>query len=327
MKKIINKTENIVKEMIQGIVKANKKVKQYQDFNVIYNKDFDKSKVALISGGGSGHEPSHMGFVGKGMLSGAIAGEVFTSPTPDQVEAAINALDSQKGTLLIIKNYTGDKLNFEIAQQLAQANGKNVETVLVDDDVAVENSTWTIGRRGIAGTVFVHKIAGALADKGASLLEVKNIAEKVIKNVHSFGISLNSIYIPTTGKKSFTLGEKEIEFGLGIHGEPGVKREEIKPSKEIVKEMLDLILKDYDYNNSEVALMVNGLGGTPEMELFIATNDIHNYLESKNIKIYSSHVGNFMTSLEMQGMSISLLKLDNELKELLDFPTEVRNWK
>ncbi|UWV79768.1 dihydroxyacetone kinase subunit DhaK [Mycoplasmopsis felis] len=215
MKKIINKTENIVKEMIQGIVKANKKVKQYQDFNVIYNKDFDKSKVALISGGGSGHEPSHMGFVGKGMLSGAIAWSFYiTNSRPSRSSNKCSRFT--KRYLLIIKNYTGDKLNFEIAQQLAQANGKNVETVLVDDDVAVENSTWTIGRRGIAGTVFVHKIAGALADKGASLSEVKNIAKKVIKNVRSFGISLNSIYIPTTGKKSFTLGEKEIEFGLGI---------------------------------------------------------------------------------------------------------------
>ncbi|MGZ9428898.1 dihydroxyacetone kinase subunit DhaK [Mycoplasma sp. 1012] len=327
MKKILNKKEDIVLEMINGIVKTNKKVKKVENFNVIYNTEFNKNNVALISGGGSGHEPAHMGFVGNGMLSAAVAGEVFTSPTPDQVEAAINALDSKNGTLLIIKNYTGDKLNFEIAQQLAQANGKNVETVLVDDDVAVENSTWTIGRRGIAGTVFVHKIAGALAQKGSSLQEVKRVAQKVIQNVRSFGISLNSIFIPTTGKESFSLAADEIEFGLGIHGEPGIKREKIKSSKEIVKEMLDLILKDYDYKNSEVALMVNGLGGTPEMELFIATNDIYDYLATKNVSIYSSHVGNFMTSLEMQGFSISLLKLDDELKSLLDEPTEVKSWK
>ncbi|WP_027121041.1 dihydroxyacetone kinase subunit DhaK [Mycoplasma leonicaptivi] len=327
MKKLINSKDNIVEEMIQGIIKSHKNLKRYQDFNVVYDTNFDKSKVALVSGGGSGHEPAHIGYVGKGMLSAGVAGEVFTSPTPDQVQAAIEALDSQKGTLLIIKNYTGDKLNFEIAQQLAQANGKNVETVLVDDDVAVENSTWTIGRRGIAGTIFVHKIAGAYADSGADLLEVKRIAEKVVKNVRSFGISLNSIYIPTTGKQSFVLDEKEIEFGLGIHGEPGIKRENIKSAKEIVQEMLDLILRDYDYSNSEVALMINGLGGTPEMELYIASNDAHNYLESKNIKIHSTHVGNFMTSLEMQGISISLLKLDDELKKWLDQPTEVKNWK
>nr|WP_322959017.1 dihydroxyacetone kinase subunit DhaK [Mycoplasmopsis canis]WQQ12415.1 dihydroxyacetone kinase subunit DhaK [Mycoplasmopsis canis] len=327
MKKFINKKENIVEEMLQGLVKTNANLKRVEGFNVLVNKHFDQNKVALISGGGSGHEPAHMGFIGNGMLSGAVAGEVFTSPTPDQVEAAINALDSKAGTLLIIKNYTGDKLNFEIAQQLAQANGKEVETVLVNDDVAVENSTWTIGRRGIAGTVYVHKIAGALAHKGATLQEVKRVAQKVIDNVRSFGVSLNSIYIPTTGKKSFELDEKEIEFGLGIHGEPGIKRETIKSSKEIVQEMIDLILKDYDYNNSEVALMINGLGGTPEMELYIVANDAHNYLASKNIKVYQSNVGNFMTSLEMQGVSISLLKLDNELKELLDEKTEVKSWK
>ncbi|TDV24389.1 dihydroxyacetone kinase DhaK subunit [Mycoplasmopsis mustelae] len=327
MKKILNRTEDIVSEMISGIIKTNKNLLKVPEFNVVYNKNFNKKKVALISGGGSGHEPVHIGYIGKGMLAAAIAGEIFTSPTPDQVEAAINSVDSQKGTLLIIKNYTGDRLNFEIAQQLAQANGKQVETVLVDDDVAVENSTYSIGRRGIAGTVFVHKIAGAKAETGAELSEVKRVAEKVIANVRSFGISLNSVYIPSTGKQSFTLANNEIEFGLGIHGEPGIKREKIKSSKEIVKEMVDLILEDLDYTNSEVALMVNGLGGTPEMELFIAANDIHNYLQTKNITIYSSHVGNFMTSLEMQGFSISLLKLDTELKELLDQPTEVKNWK
>ncbi|WP_322961836.1 dihydroxyacetone kinase subunit DhaK [Mycoplasmopsis cynos] len=327
MKKLLNKTENIVEEMIQGIVKTNPNVERVPGYNVVINKHFDRSKVALISGGGSGHEPAHMGYVGNGMLSGAVAGEVFTSPTPDQVEAAINALDSKAGTLLIIKNYTGDKLNFEIAQQLAQAEGKEVETVLVNDDVAVENSTWTIGRRGIAGTVYVHKIAGALAQKGGSLSEVKAVAQKVIDNVRSFGISLNSIYIPTTGKKSFELAEKEIEFGLGIHGEPGIKRENIKSSKEIVQEMIDIILKDYDYSNSEVALMINGLGGTPEMELFIVVNDAHNYLAEKGIKVYTSNVGNFMTSLEMQGISISLLKLDSQLKELLMEKNEVKAWK
>ncbi|WBP84270.1 dihydroxyacetone kinase subunit DhaK [Mycoplasmopsis edwardii] len=327
MKKFINKKENIVEEMINGILKTNPNVERVEGFNVIVNKHFDKNKVALISGGGSGHEPAHMGFVGDGMLSGAVAGEVFTSPTPDQVEAAINALDSKAGTLLIIKNYTGDKLNFEIAQQLAQASGKDVETVLVNDDVAVENSTWTIGRRGIAGTVYVHKIAGALAQRGGTLAEVKAVAQKVIDNVRTFGISLNSIYIPTTGKKSFELNETEIEFGLGIHGEPGIKRESIKSSKEIVEEMIDLILKDYDYKGSEVALMINGLGGTPEMELFIVANDAHNYLAQKGIKVYTSNVGNFMTSLEMQGVSISLLKLDSQLKELLMDKNEVKSWK
>ncbi|WGI36988.1 dihydroxyacetone kinase subunit DhaK [Mesomycoplasma lagogenitalium] len=327
MKKLINDKNNIIEEMIQGILKTNKSVKRVDNFNVIYDTKYDKNKVALISGGGSGHEPAHMGFVGQGMLSAAVAGEVFTSPTPDQVEAAINHLNSNAGTLLIIKNYTGDKLNFEIAAQLASANNKQVETVLVDDDVAVENSTWTIGRRGIAGTIYVHKIAGAMAQKGASLSEVKRVAEKVIENVRTFGISLNSIYIPTTGKKSFELDENTIEFGLGIHGEPGIKREAIKSSKLIVQEMLDLILKDYNYQNSEVALMINGLGGTPEMELFIVANDAHNYLKEKNVNVYTSNVGNFMTSLEMQGISISLLKLDDELKELLMEPTEVKSWK
>ncbi|BBA22571.1 dihydroxyacetone kinase subunit DhaK [Mycoplasmopsis bovirhinis] len=327
MKKFINQKEAIIEQMLQGIVKTNPKLQRVEGYNVLYDKTYDPNKVALISGGGSGHEPSHLGYIGKGMLSAAVAGEIFTSPTPDQVEAAINALDSKVGTLLIIKNYTGDKLNFEIAQQLAQASGKAVETVLVNDDVAVENSTWTIGRRGIAGTVFVHKIAGAMAQRGAGLSEVKRVAQKVVDNVRSFGLSLNSIIIPTTGKESFNLPGDEIEFGLGIHGEPGIKRTKMKISQELIKEMLDLILKDFDYQNAEVALLVNGLGGTPELELYIAANDALEYLASLNITIYQTKVGNFMTSLEMQGISLSLLKLDSELKDLLKEETEVKTWK
>jgi dihydroxyacetone kinase-like protein len=319
LKKIINNPENVVNEMLEGIVKAYPEyVKRVEGFDVLVRANL-KEKVTLVSGGGSGHEPSHGGFVGEGMLDGAVAGEVFTSPTPDQVFEAVKAVDQGKGILLVIKNYTGDVMNFEMAMELAEAEGIQVESVIVNDDVAVENSTYTTGRRGIAGTIFVHKIAGAAAEKGMKLDEVKRIAEKVIKNVRSMGMALTPCTIPAAGKPGFELPEDEMEIGLGIHGEPGTHRDKIKNAKEIVIHLMNKILADIQINQKEeVVVLVNGLGGTPLMELYIANNEVDKILKEKGIKTYKTIVGNYMTSIEMAGFSISVLKLDDELKELLD---------
>ena len=279
--------------------------------------------VALISGGGSGHEPAHGGYVGKGMLDGAVAGAVFTSPTPDQVYEAIKAANGGKGVLLVIKNYTGDVMNFEMAADMAADEGIEVEKVVVADDVTVENSTWTTGRRGIAGTVFVHKIAGACAEAGGDLQEVKRIAEKVIANVRSMGMAVDACTVPAVGKPSFELAEDEIEIGIGIHGEPGVNREKISPVNAIADKLLDKILAEGIYNaGDEVAVMVNGMGGTPLMELFVANKHVADVLAEKGIKIAKTLVGNYMTSLDMEGFSITLLKVDEELKALLNAPAD-----
>ncbi len=324
MKKIINNPEQVVEEMLQGAVLAHPQyLKRVEGFNVMVRAHKPVSKVALVSGGGSGHEPTHGGFVGRGMLDGAVAGAVFTSPTPDQVLEAIKAVDTGQGVLLVIKNYTGDVLNFEMAGELAAAEGIQVEQVIVNDDVAVENSTWTTGRRGIAGTIFVHKIAGAKAEAGGSLTEVKQIAEKVIANVRSMGMALSPCTIPANGKPSFTLGENEMEIGMGIHGEPGTHREAIRPADEIVAHLADKILTDLAISaGQEVAVMVNGLGGTPLMELYIINRKLAEILSAKGAKIVRTYVGNYMTSLEMAGASITVLKLDGALKELLFAPAD-----
>ncbi|HAA80968.1 MAG TPA: dihydroxyacetone kinase subunit DhaK, partial [Thermoanaerobacter sp.] len=277
---------------------------------------------------GSGHEPAHAGYVGYGMLDAACPGAVFTSPTPDQIYEAIKAVDGGKGVLLIIKNYTGDVMNFEMAREMAQMEGIEVDEVIVNDDVAVENSTWTQGRRGIAGTVFVHKIAGAKAQEGASLQEVKRVAEKVIANVRSMGMALTPCTVPAAGKPSFTLAEDEMEIGIGIHGEPGTHREKIKPADEIVEHLMEKIINDLPYKeNDEVAVMINGLGATPLMELYVANRKVAEILESKKIKVYKTYVGEFMTSLEMSGFSITMLKLDEELKTLLDAKADTPAFK
>lgn len=255
--------------------------------------------------------------IAKGMLDAAVCGEVFTSPTPDQVFEAIKAVDSGAGVLLVIKNYTGDVLNFEMAAELAEMEGIQVEKVIVNDDVAVEDSSFTTGRRGIAGTIFVHKLAGAKAESGASLEEVKSVAERVVANVRSMGMALTPCTVPAAGKPSFQLGEDEMEIGMGIHGEPGINRGSIASAEEIATTLTEEILKDYDFSG-EVAVLVNGLGATPEMELYIVNKRVHALLADKGISIYKTFVGEFMTSLEMAGCSVSLLKLDDELKELLD---------
>ena len=325
MKKVINVPEQVVEEMLQGVVAAHPQyVRRVEGFDVIVRAQAPvQGKVALVSGGGSGHEPSHGGFVGKGMLDGAVAGAVFTSPTPDQVYEAVKAVDGGKGVLLVIKNYTGDIMNFEMAAEMADAEGIKVEKVVVNDDVAVENSTWTTGRRGIAGTVFVHKIAGAKAETGASLEEVKAVADKVVANVRSMGMALAPCTVPAAGKPSFVLGEDEMEIGMGIHGEPGTHRETVKTADEIAAHLLDKIFADIALAaGDEVAVLVNGLGATPLMELYVVNRKVAETLAAKGIKTAKTFVGNYMTSLEMAGFSITLLKLDAELKELLLAPAD-----
>lgn len=324
MKKLINAVDTIVDEMLDGMVCAYPQyIKRLDGFDVVVRANGAAGKTALVSGGGSGHEPAHGGYVGKGMLDAAIAGAVFTSPTPDQVYEAIKAADGGKGVLLIIKNYTGDVMNFEMAADMARDEGIEVEQVITADDVAVENSTWTTGRRGIAGTLFVHKIAGACAEAGGNLAEVKRVAEKVIENVRSMGMAIDACTVPAMGKPGFDLAEDEIEIGIGIHGEPGVSREKAAPVDTIVDKLLSRILAEGIYNRGdEVAVIVNGMGGTPIMELFVANRHLNQALQDKGIQVYRTLVGNYMTSLDMAGFSISLLKLDDELKTLLDAPCD-----
>ncbi|WP_010095269.1 dihydroxyacetone kinase subunit DhaK [Ornithinibacillus scapharcae] len=323
MKKIINDPNQVVQDMIDGLIMANPAtLKQVPETFVVAREDAPvQGKVALVSGGGSGHEPAHAGYIGKGVLDAAVCGEVFTSPTPDQVLEAIRAVDGGAGVFLVIKNYTGDVLNFEMAQELAEAEGIKVSHVIVNDDVAVEDSSFTTGRRGIAGTVFVHKIAGAKAEAGGSLEEVQAVAEKVVANVRSMGMALTPCIVPAAGTPSFELEEDEMEIGMGIHGEPGINRGSITSADEIAIALTDKILADYDFSG-EVAVLVNGLGATPAMELYILNKKIHQILEEQGINVYKTFVGEYMTSLEMAGCSVSLLKVDDELKELLDAASE-----
>ncbi|CEN76795.1 dihydroxyacetone kinase [[Clostridium] sordellii] len=319
MKKIINKPENVVMEMCNGIAMAHPELEFIKKYKVIKRKNIDKNKVSLISGGGSGHEPAHAGFVGKGMLDAAVCGDVFASPSQIQVYQSIKSTASDKGTLLIIKNYSGDMMNFKNAAYLASEDGIKVDYVRVEDDIAVEDSLYTVGRRGVAGTVFVHKIAGAAAELGKSLEDVKSIAQKAADNVRSLGFALTSCTVPAKGTPTFELGEDEIEFGVGIHGEPGIRREKMASADDLAKKMVDDILKDMNIvgNNEEVAILINGFGGTPLQELYLLNNSVYRELSKKNIKINRAFVGNYMTSIDMEGASISILKLDDELKNLL----------
>ena len=328
MKKLIYKVENVEIEMIQGIAKAHPDIlEQLPGHTILVRKNKKTDKVALISGGGSGHEPAHGGFVGYGMLDAAVAGAVFTSPTPDQVKAAIDAVGTPAGVLLVIKNYTGDVMNFEMAGELAEMDGIPVKSVVMNDDVAVKDSLYTTGRRGVAGTIFIHKIAGAKAEEGASLEEVARVAEKVIANTRTMGMSLTACTVPAAGKPGFEIADDEVEIGMGIHGEPGTHREKLRTADEIADTLLEKILADIDYQGHEVALMINGCGGTPLMELYIVNNHVHDVLESKGIHIYKTFVGNYMTSLEMAGFAISILRLDDETKALLDAPANTPAFK
>lgn len=319
MKKIINEPMGVVSDLLKGMELAHPELTYTEHLEIISRKE-KRDKVAVISGGGAGHEPAHAGYVGVGMLDAAVSGNVFSSPSPDRITEAISQVDSGKGVLMIIKNYSGDIMNFGMSADLAELEDIQVEQVVVRDDVAVPDSTYSTGRRGIAGTVFVHKIAGAKAEQGASLEEVKAAAQKAIDNIRSMGMSMTSCTLPAVGKPGFVLAEDEIEVGMGIHGEPGVARTSVKSAKEIAKILLEKILEDFDYENSEVALLVNDLGATPLMELYILNKEVSELLAAKNITVYKTLVGNYMTALDMAGCSLSLMKLDEELKELLDAP-------
>lgn len=317
MKKMYNLVENIVSEMVQGLVKGNEKyLEQISELPVIVRKKRKEGKVALISGGGSGHEPAHAGYVGEGMLDAAVVGEIFTSPSADKVYEAIKKVDSGKGVLLIIKNYSGDIMNFDMAAEMAEMEGILVGKIVVDDDIAVENSTYTVGRRGIAGTVLVHKIVGAAAELGYSLEELEKLGKKVIANLKTMGIALKPCFVPTNGKESFELKEDEVEIGLGIHGEPGTHREKFQGANYHIDYLLEKILKESNIENEETVILINGLGETTLMELYVINNRVHDKLQEKGIKIFETLVGNYMTSLDMGGFSISVLKLDEELKKL-----------
>lgn len=329
MKKIINGVEQVEDQMIMGMVKAYPQyVKKLDCGNVVVRAEKKEGKVALISGGGSGHEPAHGGFVGKGMLDAAVAGAVFTSPTPDQIYEGIKAIATDAGVLMIIKNYTGDVMNFEMAAEMAESmDGIKVKQVVTNDDVAVQDSLYTIGRRGVAGTVFVHKIAGAKAETGASLDEVQAVAQKVIDNVRTMGMAIKPCIVPAAGTPGFEIADDEMEIGIGIHGEPGVEKKALESADAIVDQLMEKILADIDYTDSEVAVMINGCGATPLMELFIVNNRVADVLAEKGIKVYKTLVGEYMTSLEMEGFSISLLRLDDELKELLDAEADTPAFK
>ena len=328
MKKIINSVEQVENEMVLGMAKAYPQyVRKLDCGNVVVRANRKEGKVALISGGGSGHEPAHGGYVGEGMLDAAVSGAVFTSPTPDQIYEGIKAVATDQGVLMVIKNYTGDVMNFEMAGEMAQMEGIKVAQVVVNDDVAVKDSLYTVGRRGVAGTVFVHKIAGAKAETGASLEEVQAVAQKVIDNVRTMGMAIRPCTVPAAGQPGFELNDDEMEVGIGIHGEPGTHREPLKKADEIVDLLLEKILADLDYSGKEVAVMINGSGATPLMELFIVNNRVADVLAEKGIKVYKTLVGEYMTSIEMEGFSISLLRLDDELKELLDAKADTPAFK
>ncbi len=323
MKKIINEVENVEQEMIEGLVKSRpRKLEKLDAGNIVVRRERKQGKVALVSGGGSGHEPAHGGYVGRGMLDAAVAGPVFTSSTPDMVYEGIKAVATDAGVLCIVKNYTGDVMNFEMAVDMAKDDDIKADYVVVNDDVAVEDSSFTTGRRGVAGTILVHKIAGARAEEGGTLEEVKAVAEKVIANVRTMGMAIQPCTVPAAGKPGFELPEDEMEIGIGIHGEPGTHREKLQKANDIAKQLLDKILADIDYSGKEVAVIVNGMGATPLMELYIVNNFVQDYLKEKNVKVYDTMVGNYMTSIEMAGFSLTLLRLDDELKRLYDAPAD-----
>ncbi len=323
MKKLINSPESVVKESLAGVAAAHPDlVAVHFDPNYIVRIDAPKKgKVGVISGGGSGHEPMHGGFVGYGMLDAACPGDVFTSPTPDQMEAATKAVNGGAGVLHIVKNYTGDVMNFEMAAELCQAAGIDVEAVIIDDDVAVKDSLYTAGRRGVGVTVLAEKICGAAAERGEDLQTVAALCRQVNENGRSMGMALTSCTVPAAGKPTFTLAEDEMEIGIGIHGEPGRQRMTIKPAKEIVEMMAEEVIKDLPFKQGDAVIaMLNGMGGTPLIELYVIYNELSQLCQKHGITIARKLVGNYITSLEMAGYSLTLLKVNDELLTLWDEP-------
>ncbi|RLK63503.1 dihydroxyacetone kinase subunit DhaK [Atopobacter sp. AH10] len=328
MKKIINAPENVVTEMLDGLAYMHKDlVYRVKDHDIIARKAEKSGKVAIISGGGSGHEPSHAGFVGKGMLSAAICGQVFTSPTPDQILKAIQEVNEGAGVFMVIKNYSGDIMNFEMAQELAEMEGIEVASVVVDDDIAVEDSLYTQGRRGVAGTVLVHKILGAAAEEGKSLADIKALADKLVPHIHTLGLALSGATVPEVGKPGFVLAEDEMEFGIGIHGEPGYRREKLHESKDLAKELADKLISSFDFSSKKkVGILVNGMGATPLMEQYIFANDVKAILEAAGLDVSFKKIGNYMTSIDMAGLSLTLIQLEDEWVDALKAPVETIAW-
>lgn len=317
MKKLMNEAENLVIEMCNGIVLAHPELQLNEKYKVISRRITKKNKVSIISGGGSGHEPAHAGFVGTGMLDAAVCGDVFASPSQIQVYQAIKQVANDQGVLMVIKNYSGDMMNFKNGAALAAEDGILVDYVKVADDIAVEDSLYTVGRRGVAGTVFVHKIAGAAAELGFDLTTVKNIAQKAADQVRSIGFAFTSCTVPAKGTPTFTLAEDEMEYGVGIHGEPGIRREKIMTAEQLAKRMVDDLLKDLG-EVQEVAILINGFGATPLQELYVYNNTVIRSLMAKGITVHRTFVGNYMTSIDMAGASLSILKLDEDLKTYLN---------
>jgi dihydroxyacetone kinase-like protein len=323
VKKIINDPSAVVSDALKGVEAAHPELKVDHQNKVIYRGDSPRGgKVGIISGGGSGHEPLHGGFVGLGMLDAACAGEVFTSPVPDQMVAATKLVDGGAGVLHVVKNYTGDVLNFEMAAELAAAEtGVEIVAVVTDDDVAVQDSTWTAGRRGVGATVLLEKIAGAAAEQGRSLAEVAEVARRVNANGRSMGAALTSCTVPAVGRPTFDLGDDEFELGVGIHGEPGRQRLPLVPARELAELLVEPILADLPYGSGDdVIAFVNGLGGTPLIELYVLYGEVARILAAHGITVARSLVGPFITSLDMAGASVTLLKVDDELLGLWDAP-------
>ena len=321
MKKLINSPDDVIAEALRGIDAADENVRVDHENRVIFRAEPTRSgKVAVISGGGSGHEPLHGGFVGVGMLDAACAGQVFTSPTPDQMLAATVGTDAGAGVLHVVKNYTGDVMNFEMAAELAVEQGVRVETVVVADDVAVEDSLYTAGRRGVGLTVLLEKIVGAAAEEGRDLDAVVAVANKVNENGRSMGMALTSCTVPAAGKPTFDLPEDQMEIGIGIHGEPGRHREPLTGAKDIARQLVEPILADHDFAGSETIVMVNGMGGTPLIELYLMYGEVKALLDAAGVRVARNLVGNYITSLDMAGCSVTVLKADDELLALWDAP-------
>ena len=321
MKKLINSPDDVIAEALRGIDAADENVRVDHENRVIFRAEPTRAgKVAVISGGGSGHEPLHGGFVGVGMLDAACAGQVFTSPTPDQMLAATVGTDAGAGVLHVVKNYTGDVMNFEMAAELAVEQGVRVETVVVADDVAVEDSLYTAGRRGVGLTVLLEKIVGAAAEEGRDLDAVVAVANKVNENGRSMGMALTSCTVPAAGKPTFDRPEDQMEIGIGIHGEPGRHREPLTGAKDIARQLVEPILADHDFAGSETIVMVNGMGGTPLIELYLMYGEVKALLDAAGVRVARNLVGNYITSLDMAGCSVTVLKADDELLALWDAP-------
>lgn len=329
MRKIMNRAETFVQDMCRGIADTNPNVVNETPYKIIRRRNLNPDKVTLISGGGSGHEPAHAGYVGVGMLDAAVCGDVFASPSQIQVYKAIRATAGKKGTLLVVKNYSGDVMNFKNAAAMAEEDGFNVDYVIVDDDIAVRDSLYTVGRRGVAGTVLVHKVAGAAAEMGLDLAKVKAAAEKAVDSIRSIGFALSSCTVPAKGSPTFSINDGEMEYGVGIHGEPGVKREKVVSAHEIVHRMTNELVAELALEHTDqIAVLVNGFGGTPLQELYLLADEVKRELhDGYGIEIYRMFAGNYMTSIDMMGASLTFMKLDNELKRYLDAPSDAPGFR